>query len=47
MESTDLKKVTDGIHQIDSCILLLYKKRDLANILKSTVCSELFPASKI
>ena len=46
MESTDLKKTTDVIHQIDFCILFLYKKRDVANIVKSTVCNRLFPAIK-
>ena len=45
MESTDVKK-TDGIHKRDFCILFLYKKRDDANIVKSTVCNGLFPAIK-
>ena len=42
MESTALKETTDGIHQIDFCILFLYKKRDIANIVKSTDCNGQF-----
>ena len=43
MKSTNLKKTTDGTHQVDSYILFLYKKRGVANIFKSAICNELFP----
>ena len=47
MEFTDLKLTTDGIQEIEFCILFLYKKIDVTKIVKSAVYNGQFFGHKI